>query len=93
MARLNKCLNTILTTKALNGDGTPRLEPYNGWRILEVISEGDNPNGDYEMPRDFDGLGAWLVDSDTLRFLIIYEMTGDSTISEVNVDVSALQSV
>jgi hypothetical protein len=82
------------TTKALNdGDGTPQLEPYNGWKILEVISEGDNPNGDYEMPHDFDGLGAWLIVSDTLRFLINHETMGDSTISEVNVNVSALQSI
>ncbi len=78
---------------ALDG-GTLRVTPYNGWKAFEVISSGENPSGDgfnYSMPGTFDGAGAWMVDATTLRVLVNHEQTVAS-ISEVNLDLAALES-
>ena len=78
---------------ALNG-GTLRVTPYNGWKAFEIISSGENPSGDgfnYSMPGTFDGAGAWMVDATTLRVLVNHEQTVAS-ISEVNLDLAALES-
>ena len=82
----------MYVVSALNG-GTPRLKGLGGWTIVEIISQGDNPSGDWSMPRDFDGLGAWKIRNDTLRIYVNHETTGDSTISEVNLDLSELKRV
>ncbi|MGB5326462.1 MAG: hypothetical protein WBN40_13715 [Pseudomonadales bacterium] len=77
---------------ALDG-GILRLNTFNDWKAFEVISQNDNPPGDgfsYAMPGIFDGAGAWLVDPFTLRVLVNHE-TGDATISEVDLDLPALQ--
>lgn len=74
---------------ALDG-GTLRVNPRNGWRAFEVITTGDNPLGDghnWSMPSSFDGLGAQLVDSDTLRVQINHEII-DATISQVDIDLT-----
>lgn len=89
------CLGLVLFVSsafALDG-GTLRLNLDNGWKAFEVISAGDDPAGDgvtYVMPSAFDGAGAWLFDPATLRFQISHEY-GDAMISEVNVDLVALQ--
>jgi hypothetical protein len=78
---------------ALDG-GTLRLNTYNGWKALEVISQGDDPAGDgfaYSMLSTFDGAGAWLVDPSTLRVQVNHE-TGDAAISEVDLDLPELQT-
>ncbi len=78
---------------ALDG-GTVRVQTYNGWKALEVISQGDNPSGDghnYSMPGTFDGAGAYLVDSATLRVLVNHE-TSDASISEVDLDLGNLRA-
>jgi len=74
---------------ALDG-GTLRVNPRNGWKAFEVISVGDNPAGDgfdWAMPGTFDGLGALLVGSSTLRLQNNHEI-GDATISEVDIDLA-----
>ncbi len=79
---------------ALDGNGTLRISTTNGWQAFEVISQGDNPPGDdfdHAMPGTFDGIGAYMVDEDTLRILSNHE-TGDASISEVNVDLASLQA-
>lgn len=81
------------TAVALDG-GTLRLNTFNGWKAFEVISGGDDPVGDgfaHSMPGHFDGAGAWLVDPSTLRVLVNHE-TVDASISEVELDLQALQT-
>ncbi len=76
---------------ALNG-GPLRVKPRNGWKAFEVISTGDNPAGDgqnWTMPTTFDGLGAQLVGSDTLRVQVNHEI-GDATISQVDLNLGSL---
>jgi hypothetical protein len=85
------CLTT--SAAALDG-GTVRVQTYNGWRALEVISQGDNPSGDgqnYSMPGTFDGAGATLVDGATLRVIVNHE-TSDASISEVDLDLGNLRA-
>jgi hypothetical protein len=72
---------------ALNGATPPRLEIFNGWKTFEIISEGDSPTG-WVLPNDFDGAGAWLLDDSRLRIYVNHEKTGDSTITEVNIDLA-----
>jgi hypothetical protein len=78
---------------AANG-ATPRITPYNGWRVFEVITQGNNPSGDgviYAMPGVFDGAGARLVNGGSrLRIQVNHETT-DASISEVDLDVARLQ--
>jgi hypothetical protein len=65
--------------------GTLQVAPRNGWKAFEVISVGNNPAGDgytWSMPNTFDGVGAQLLDSSTLRLQINHEES-DATISEV----------
>ena len=76
-------------------DGGPlQVTPRNGWRAFEVITLGDNPVDDYDwsMPGQFDGVGIWQPDADTLRFFVNHELS-DGTISEVDVDLAAFHSV
>ena len=78
---------------ALDG-GTLRVNPRNGWSAFEVISVGDNPSGDgfsWSMPGTFDGLGAWMPDSSTMRLLVNHEI-GDAAISEVNLSLTSFQT-
>jgi len=79
---------------ALVDGGTLRLDTFNGWKAFELITQGDDPAGDgfaYAMPSTFDGLGVWRVDPFTLRVQVNHEKT-DASISEVDVDLAALQS-
>jgi hypothetical protein len=79
---------------ALDGTGTLRINPANGWLAFEVISEGDNPDGDgfdHAMPGTFDGAGAYMLDADTLRIMINHE-TSDASVSEVDIDLVGLQA-
>ncbi|MCB1616361.1 MAG: VCBS repeat-containing protein [Pseudomonadales bacterium] len=81
------------TAIALDG-GTLRLSTNNGWKAFEIISQGDNPGGDgysHTMPGTFDGTGAVLVNSSTLRIQVNHE-TSDASISEVDLDIASLQS-
>ncbi len=81
------------TCYAIDG-GTLRMNPRNGWLALEIITTGDNPTGDgvnWSMPGTFDGIGAWLPDSSTLRLAINHE-TSDATISEVNLNRDSFQT-
>ena len=85
------CVLCITSAQALDG-GTLRVTPDNDWEAFEVISQGDDPSGDgfsYSMPGTFDGAGAWLVDSTTLRVQANHE-TSDASISEVNLDLGNL---
>jgi hypothetical protein len=78
---------------ALDG-GTLRLDTYNGWKAFEVITQGDDPSGDgftYSMLATFDGAGAWPVDPSTLRVQVNHE-TSDAAVSEVDLDLAALQT-
>ncbi len=78
--------------QALNGD-TLQFEMFNGWKGIEIITEGDDPSGDghdWSIPRDFDGAGAWMKDPNTLQILVNHETTGDATISEVDIHVPNL---
>jgi len=80
-------------TTALDG-GTLRVNPFNGWRAFEVITQGDNPTGDgfnHSMPGTFDGAGAWMVDPATLRVLVNHETT-DASVSEVDLDFVAFKT-
>ena len=73
--------------------GTLRVNPTNGWRAFEVISQGDNPTGDgfnYSMPGTFDGAGAWRVDASTLRILVNHEEV-DASVSQVDLDFAAFE--
>jgi hypothetical protein len=85
----------LLATSAVALDGGAlRLEPYSGWKAFEVISAGEDPAGDgfsHSMPTNFDGAGAWLVDPATLRVQVNHEI-GDTSISEVNLDLADLQT-
>jgi hypothetical protein len=75
-------------------NSTPQVSPRNGWKAFEVISAGDNPGGDgfdWAMPQTFDGLGAHLLDSSTLRLYVNHEVS-DATISEVDLDLANLQT-
>src|SRR3954464_6828905 len=81
------------TAWAING-GTLRMNPRNSWRAFEVITVGDNPAGDgysWAMPGAFDGIGAWLPDTTTLRVNINQENT-DATVSEVNLNLPSFQT-
>ena len=78
---------------ALDG-GTLRVNPSNGWSAFEVISTGDNPSGDsfsWAMPGTFDGLGAWMPDTSTLRVLVNHEIS-DATISEINLSLTSFRT-
>jgi hypothetical protein len=78
---------------ALDG-GTLQMIPRNGWRAFEVISVGDNPAGDgfsYVMPGTFDGLGAWMPESSTLRVAVNHE-TADASVSEVNLNLASFKA-
>jgi len=81
-------LFALLTTsaQALNG-GTSRITTSNGWKAIEVISQGDNPAGgvNHAMPGTFDGTGALLIDESTLRIQVNHEET-DASVSEVDVN-------
>jgi hypothetical protein len=74
---------------AING-GTLRVNPRNGWRAFEVISSGNTSTG-WTMPDNFDGIGAWLPDTNTLRLGINHEIS-DATVSEVNLDLANFQT-
>ncbi|WKD49137.1 hypothetical protein [Microbulbifer spongiae] len=81
------------SASALDG-GTLQVSTYNGWQAFEVITQGDNPSGDgfgHSMPGIFDGAGAFLLNSSTIRIQVNHE-TGDASISEVDVDVANLQT-
>lgn len=59
-------------------------------RPFEVITQGNNPAGDgfnYAMPSAFDGAGARLLNSSTLRVQVNHE-TSDASISEVDLNVA-----
>ncbi len=79
---------------ALDG-GTLQINPLNGWKAFEVISIGEDPAGDgfsWAMPAAFDGLGATLSDPSTLRVQVNHEITSDTTISEVNLNLANLKT-
>ena len=87
-------LSLVRPAAALDGEGTLRIAPENGWKAFEVISQGDDPGGDgldYAMPGTFDGAGAYLVDASTLRVIVNHE-TGDASISEVDLDLAQLEA-
>jgi hypothetical protein len=78
---------------ALDG-GALQVNTHNGWRAFEVISFNDNPANDgfdWSMPSTFDGIGAHLPDSSTLRIQINHEIS-DATISEVNLDLASFRT-
>ncbi len=82
-------ISTQRAVHALDG-GALRVNPRNGWQAFEVISVDDDPAGDgfsWAMPGTFDGIGAWLPNSDTLRLQVNHE-TSDATISEVDLRLS-----
>ena len=75
---------TMTPAQALDG-GILRIDTFDGWKAFEVITQNDDPSGDgfsYSMPGIFDGAGAWLVDSATLRVHTNHE-TGDASIDDV----------
>ncbi len=74
--------------------GIRQVVPRNGWKAFEVISAGDNPGGDgfdWTMPQTFDGVGAQLLDSATLRLQVNHEVS-DATISEVDLNLANLKT-
>ena len=81
------------TSICVSANETSRLNSRNGWQAFDVISMHDDPPEDgfsWSMPGAFDGLGASLPDSSTLRLQINHE-TFDATISEVNLDLASFR--
>lgn len=81
------------SAQAIDG-GALRVNTYNGWQAFEVISSGqDVPNDGYNhsMPSTFDGAGAWMPDSTTLRVQVNHE-TSDASISEVDINLANLKT-
>lgn len=75
--------------------GELKINPANGWKAFEVISQGDNPAGDgedYSMPGSFDGAGAYQLDANTLRVQVNHELSGAATVSEVDLDIGILKT-
>lgn len=76
---------------AIAVDGGPlQVNPRNGWKAFEVISIGDDPQGDgftYAMPGTFDGLGAFLPNASTLRLMVNHELA-DASVSEVTLNLA-----
>jgi hypothetical protein len=83
---------TAETVWALNG-GTLRVNPRNSWKAFEVITFGNNPVDAYTwaMPDTFDGVGAWMPDTNTLQLQINHE-NSDATVSEVNLSLGNFQT-
>jgi hypothetical protein len=75
---------------SING-GTLRVNPRNGWRAFEVITQSEPAGGTYLLPGTFDGLGAWLPDATTLRLQLNHE-TGDASVSEINLNLASFQT-
>jgi Cu+-exporting ATPase len=51
----------LSSSYALDG-GVPMIATSNGWKALEIITQGDDPTGDgfgHAMAANFDGAGAW----------------------------------
>lgn len=82
------CLLSV-TVLGING-GTPRISTSNGWKVIEVVSEGQGLNG-YQMPSNFDGTGAFALNDSTLRIIVNHEEI-DASISQVDLDVAKTQS-
>jgi hypothetical protein len=74
---------------ALNG-GQSQIRGLNGWRTIEVISQGQNTHG-WSMPSAFDGIGAHVTESDQMLHLIVNHEAVQGTISEVLVDIPFLK--
>lgn len=73
----------------LNG-GRSMIDSSDGWKAIEVISEGDRPEGSsWRLPGNLDGMGAFLVDSgNTLSILVNHELSKGAAISEIRLDTS-----
>jgi hypothetical protein len=67
-----------------------RIVPFNGWKAIEVITEGDSKFWDWVMPAKFDGAGAFLVTPNIIRIHVNHE-NEEASISEVNVDKNNLK--
>lgn len=75
----------------LNG-GTPQLRTFNGWKVFEVITEGDNPSNVWPLPGVLDGTGAYLGNENELRIQVNHELATSATISEVALHVPSLKT-
>jgi hypothetical protein len=78
---------------AING-GVLHVTPRNSWRAFEVITVGNDPAGDgftFAMPLAFDGVGAWIPSTNTLRLNINHE-NADASVSEVNLNLANFQT-
>lgn len=75
----------------LNG-ATPQLRTFNGWKVFEVITEGDNPSNGWRLPGILDGAGAYLADERELRIQVNHELANQATISEVALHVPSLKA-
>jgi hypothetical protein len=74
---------------ALNG-GESQIRGLNGWRTIEVISQGQETDG-WSMPGAFDGIGAHVPANDQMLHLIVNHEAVQGTISEVIVDIPILK--
>ena len=89
---------TSVVVLALNGDESKlTLETYDGWKAFEIITQGDTNGEGYTVPGELDGIGAFQLNSTTLRVLVNHE-TGracdtedDATVTEVDLDLSRFQ--
>lgn len=90
-------LSTICSASAYSGQNEPMIIPFNGWKAIEVVTEGDLLNGSvWRIPDDMDGMGAFLVNpgrlSDaTVRLHVNHEDYGEATISEINLHKGRLK--
>ncbi|KAG7351268.1 carbohydrate binding module family 6 [Nitzschia inconspicua] len=77
---------------SLNG-GRSMIETSNGWKAIEVVTEGDQLSDSWRLRNLMDGMGAYLVDGGkTLRILVNHEREGtDATISEININKAKLK--
>jgi Carbohydrate binding module (family 6) len=68
------------------------MEAPDGWKTIEVISEGDRPEGSsWTLPGSMVGLNTFLVDDgNTLRILVNHELHDAAAISEINLDKGRL---
>lgn len=66
------------------------MATVNGWKAIEVISEGEATGEGYAMPGTFDGIGAVEI-GDSIALLINHELSTKATISEVRLNKEHLR--
>ena len=96
---LSLLLMVLSATSALNDRRRPMVSTENGWKSIEVITEGERVTGndsdnDWRMLSKMDGIGAYKKSSSTVKIQVNHELEGsDATISEIDIRTERLQQV